>query len=262
VLPLREEERRNLDRGAVFSVQYSAQSFLQGGDLEIRSASILGKHGGQTVELQRLPALRDWRIPSTEERGAPVRAPGPLGKELFGPPVKGSFYLEPQSRANPLSEFGEYELRLSVTGATAVEIDPTSLKLDPCQAAHRKREIGRRLAGMRWLPISFGALFLLALTVWLLAPRSSTLSHQIERHLVRPHRLWFWLVVIFLVPMVAGVAGSSSLVSASIGVGVALSVVLAALHRLRDSPWFLLVLRAIEFIVLPLLIEGAASRIY
>jgi hypothetical protein len=213
------------------------------------------------VELRRYHVKSSQYTSSTDEHGVDITVKGPAAHELLGPPVTGSIYLEPALGGKSLSEFTPYELRLVTEGTPQEEILPASLPLPYCRAAGVKLKIGRRLASMRWLPVSLGGLFLLAMIVWLTAPQSSTLSRHIETYLIKPHRFWFWLIVILLVPMIAGAVGSRSLATASIGVGVAMSVVLAVLHRLRDSPWFLLMLRAIEFIVLPLLIQVAASGI-
>lgn len=258
---LQDDERRRMDRGEEFSLQYSARSLLRGGAVTIKTATVLGKFGDRMVELRRFHVKPSPYTSSTEERGVRIEVASPAAHELLGPPVSGSIYLEPALSPNSLSELKSYELQLGTEGTHRVEVLPPSLPVPHCRAAGLKLDIGRRLRCVLWLPLSIGSVFLLAMVYWLWKPKS-TLSQRIEKCLVAPHHEWFWLTVILLVPMATGVIGSSRLVTATMAVALAMAIVLAVLHRTQPSTGLLLMLRAIEFIVLPLLIEGAASRIY
>jgi len=271
--PLKDEERRRLDNGDKFKIEYGVQSFLRGGEFRIDSAVLVNDEDNEL----KLQALRNSSVFSTDADHNPIiSAPSPASQRLLGKLKRGEdFYLEPASASAArrfLSESEVYSLQLSISalekpapGLSPVSIEYDSLKIGPCDRAHRKSQVRERLKLPGALSLILACLFLSGSSAWWAtlkspdATRRQRLNARLERLFVRPYKRWTGAFLILLVPMTVGVSCLHKLGPMGVCVIMCLSLLAFFSEKFRSSTTAHLVLRVAEIAALPLVIEWAGG---
>lgn len=278
--PLEDAQRRLLDQGKRFSVAYSARSVGEGGELRVLSGTLMDD---QMREIE-LNAFRNGTIKSTNPEHFPlIRVPSPDKGEAFGKPIHsdGDFvYLEPDASENTagfLSEQSTYTLKLRVVVASSsnaqgltpvVDPDPYTLRIEPCNQAQKRRRGRFRLQPLFLGAIMLSGIFLIGSIVWFStkgAPggtRLGRLNGALERTVVLPYKRWFEALIILLILMALGVSFLEEPLLLMICVTVIVSSVLFLLSPFRESRTAHMLIRLAEFMVVPLIIEGAAHYVF
>lgn len=254
---LKDEQRRRMDRGERFSVQFTAHAFRAGGTVRVESASLVGQ-GGSELDLH---ALRNSQVSSTKDGHNPVFAvPSPEPSALWGPSVdQEEFYLEPESSFVSLeSETYRLLVKASVLErpGQSVEIDPVEVR--PCHKAGQKSRVRERLKLPVSLSVSLAAIFLLGSLSWYVSPKGNARS-WLEDFFVVPYRRWLYLFLLLFLPVFVGVVGLQKPWPIACCVVLILCFVLFLLEGFRKSPAALLIFRVVEFAALPLVAEVAAQ---
>jgi len=258
---IKDQERRKLDQGERFSVQFSARSFLKGGKVRIESAMLVDE---KSRELP-LHALRNSQISPTEWKHHPefvVQSPTP-GK-LLGPPLaQEEFYLKSDSSFLPLEseryrlQVKAYVLEQPMPGRTipSVEIDPVEVL--PCTKAEQKREVRSRMRIPGILSLALAGCFGLGALAWYAAGRVPRIQAALGGFFVVPYKRWIWLFLFLLIPVSLGFLALGKVWVFS-GLLV-LGYLLFQLEGSKRSPSARLLFRLVEFAALPLITEVAAQ---
>lgn len=258
---LKDQERRKLDQGERFSVQFSARSFLKGGELRIESAMLIDEKNRELP----LHALRNSQISPTEWGHHPVFIiESPASGKLLGPTLdREEFYLQSDSSFVPLEsekyrlEVKAYVLEQPASGRTipSVEIDPVEVL--PCNKAEQKRQVRSRLRIPGTLSLALAGFFGLGALAWYSTGRVPRIQASLEGFFVVPYKRWIWLFLFLLIPVSLGflALGKVWLFSGLLVLGY----LLFQLEGSKRSPSARLIFRLVEFAALPLITEVAAQ---
>jgi len=261
---LKDQERRKLDRGDKFSVQFSAQSFLKGGTVRIESAALVGEEGRQLP----LHALKNSRVSSTDSRHFPViLVPSPAAEMLWGEPVdQEELYLQPDHASADFEPIESETYQLLVKASVleqpepglpvpSVESDPIEIR--PCNKAEQKKLVRERLKLPGMLSLALAGFFSLGALAWFATRKTSRLHAFLEGVFILPYRRWVWVFFFLLIPVSLGFLGLGK--TWLFSVLLVLGYLLFLLERSKRSPAAHLAFRLIEFIALPLITEVAAQ---
>jgi len=277
---LEDDQRQLLDQGKRFSVAYSARSVGEGGQLRILSGTLVD---AQQREIE-LNAFKNYTIKSTNLEHFPsIRVPSPDSGEALGKTVRsdGDFiYLEPDASENSsgfLSEQSTYTLKLKVVVEShpnsqrltpIVDPDPPALRIGPCNLAE-KRQLGRgRLQPLFLSSIILSGIFLTGSLAWFTTKGASgkarlgRLNGALERSIVIPYKRWFEALIILFTLMTLGVSFLEEPLLLMVCVMIIISSALFLLSSLSKSKTANMLVRLAEFIILPLIINGAAHYIF
>lgn len=258
IADLADQERKKMDRGERFSVQFSARSFLAGGRMRIESASLIGR-GGREL---RLHALKNSHVHTTEDGHHPeFSIPPPEPGKLLGPPVnREEFYLEAESSFVPLeSEAYRLLVKASVLQQPGPSVEVEPAEVPPCYKAGQKSRVRDRLRLPAFLSAALAGVFGLGALAWFVTWRVPRVHAFLEGFFVVPYRKWIFLFLVLFVPVAAGIAGLGKPWPIACCVVLILSLVLFRLEGFRESPTAHLIFRVVEFAALPLVTEVAAQ---
>ncbi len=264
--PPKNKQRRNLDSGEVFSVQYSARSYRGDFTAIVEAGSIFDGLGQEVASLQ---VMNDpEKLPGDSDSQVVISTKAPLaGDEFFGAAARGSLYMiKVPNSSQKISEYATYQLRLKLSTRVDVEVMPPSLSIEPSFGAKQRLISKERLSRAVWLPTCIGLALFVILGFCAILP--STLGKEIglvgivERLLVTPRIFWACLLGSLTFPMLVCVAVTEGPAIGVLGAGMLFGLLMFVVERNWEDGRFIVLLRSIEFIVLPLLVEGVANYLF